>query len=425
MTEELLHYLWKFRLYKPGRYSTCNGLPLEIIHPGLHNTDSGPDFFNAKIKIGETLWAGNVEIHHKSSDWERHEHHLNKAYDNVILHVVIQNDGSTKNSSGIEIPVWEMPIEQIHLKNYDTLLKNQNWVPCAHGIDKVNQLEIHSWIERMIVEKLEKKVTAIQQLLHQSQNNWDEVMYIYLVRYFGFGINNQPFEQLARQTPWKTVLKNNDNLLRLEALFLGQAGFLSHLVHEDDYVQRLQKEYQFLVKKYQLVSIPQHQWKFLRLRPSNFPTIRLVQLAKLFHNRNSFFSNTMNAENIAQLIELFNVESSEYWQTHYIPGKQSSFQRKQLGKTSVDLLMINSIIPIMFAYGKLRNDDTLCSRALSFLETIKPESNSITKGWSKLGITVNNALQSQGLVYLKQTYCHLKRCLHCRIGHMVISKTPN
>lgn len=425
MTEELLHYLWKFRLYKPGLYSTCNGLPLEIIHPGLHNTDSGPDFFNAKIKIDNTLWAGNVEIHHKSSDWERHEHHLNKAYDNVILHVVFQNDASTKNSAGIEIPTWEIPIESIHLKNYEALLKNQNWIPCAHGIANVNQIEIQSWIERMVVEKLENKVTVIRHLLQQSQNNWDEVLYIYLVRSFGFGINNQPFEQLARQTPWKTVLKNNDNLLRLEALFLGQAGFLSHLVHEDEYVQSLQKDYQFLANKYQLASISQHQWKFLRLRPSNFPTIRLIQLAKLFHNSSSLFSSILNIENKAQLMELFNVEGSEYWNTHYRPGIQSPFQKKQLGKVSVDLLIINSIIPVIFAYGKLRNNEILCNRAVNFLEDIKPESNSIIKSWSKLGININSAFQSQGLVYLKQTYCHNKRCLHCRIGHLVISKTPN
>lgn len=422
MTEELLHYLWKFRLYKPGLYSTHNGQSLEIIHPGLHNTDSGPDFFNAKVKIGDTLWAGNVEIHQKSSDWNKHGHQTNKAYDNVILHVVAQNDADVKNSAGIIIPSWELPIEHSHIKNYELLQKNHSWVACAPFLNQVHQLEINSWIERMTIEKLETKMEVISQMLHQYKNDWDEVFYVLLVRNFGFGINSQPFEQLARQTPWKTVLKNSDHLMRLEALFLGQAGFLSDLVYEDDYVQALQAEYRFISQKYHLNQVLQHHWKFLRLRPSNFPTIRLAQLAKLFHNKNASFSRILSTGKIESLIEMFNVEASEYWNSHYRPGAESANQAKNMGKSSIELIIINTIVPLLFAYGKLRDNDEFCRKALSWLESLKPENNNILNGWHKAGINAQNASQSQGLVFLKQSYCQHRKCIHCRIGHLVISK---
>ena len=422
MQEQFLHYLWKYRLYKPGLYSTTQGEPLEIIHPGLHNTDSGPDFFNAKIKIGDTLWAGNVEIHQKTSDWNRHGHQTNAAYDNVILHVVAQHDLEVANSSGVLIPSWEMPIDDRPLKNYETLLKNQNWIACAPYLEKINPLELYNWIERMTIEKLEGKIAIIRQMLEQYQNNWDEVFYLILVRNFGFGINSQPFEQLARNTPWIIILKNNDNLPRLEALFLGQAGFLSNLIYEDDYVQLLQREYKFLTKKYHLTALPQHHWKFLRLRPSNFPTIRLVQLARLFYNGNISFSRVLQVASKEDLTVLFTIEAGDYWNTHYRPGAESANHTKHLGKSSVELLLINTIVPMLFAYGKLRGYESLCNQAISWLESTKPESNNIIHGWNKSGIIANHAGHSQGLVYLKQQYCQHRKCLHCRIGHLVISK---
>jgi len=422
MQEQFLHYLWKYRLYKPGLYATSQGEPLEIIHPGLHNTDSGPDFFNAKIKIGDTLWAGNVEIHQKTSDWNRHGHQTDAAYDNVILHVVAHHDAEVTNSSGALIPSWEIPIDNSHLKNYEALLKNQNWVACAPCLEKVNPLELYGWIERMTIEKLESKVDIIRRMLEQYQNNWDEVFYLMLVRNFGFGINSQPFEQLARNTPWLIVLKNNDHLPRLEALFLGQAGFLSDLIYEDDYIQILQREYKFLNKKYHLTQLPQHHWKFLRLRPSNFPTIRLVQLAKLFHKGNISFSRILQTRCRESLVELFNVDAGDYWDTHYRPGAESANHTKHLGKTSIELLMINTLVPVLFAYGKLRGNDNYCNQAINWLESTKPESNNIIQGWYKLGIKADHAGHSQGLVYLKQNYCQHKKCLHCRIGHLVISK---
>lgn len=422
MTEELLQYLWKFRLYKPGLYSTYDGQALEIIHPGLHNFDSGPDFFNAKVKIGDTLWAGNVEIHQNSSDWNRHGHHTNKAYDNVILHVVAQNDTEVRNSSGIVIPAWELPVEQYHLRNYESLLKNHHWIPCEPFLNQVNKLEVNNWVERMTIEKLETKMVVIRQMLNQYRNDWDEVFYVLLVRNFGFGINGQPFELLARHTPWKIVLKNNDKLIRLEALFLGQAGFLSDLIYEDDYVRALHQEYCFLSQKYQLNLVPQFHWKFLRLRPSNFPTIRLVQLAQLFYQSNAFFSRILATGDIESLVRLFSVEASEYWNNHYRPGAESINQSKHMGKSSVDLLIINTIIPLVFAYGKLRDNDSFCEKALNWLDSMKAENNTIINGWRRIGISAENASQSQGLVFLKQQYCLHHRCLHCRIGHLVISK---
>ena len=422
MSEDFLYYLWKFRLYKPEIYTTQDGQYLEIIHPGIKNNDAGPDFFNAKIKIGNTLWAGNVEIHKKSSDWNRHGHQNDPAYNNVILHVVAEYDTQILNSSGLKVTTWQMPIEAWHIDNYNNLISNSQKIACSSRINLISSMEMSSWIERMAIEKLEDKISHIKNLLSQCKNDWDEVFYVLTARCFGFSVNGDAFEQLARQTSWKIILKNRDKIESLEAIFMGQAGFLSDYKGQDEYIKKLEQEYQFLRKKYDLTPLSSSLWKFLRLRPSNFPTVRLMQFAKLLHQNSFSFSCLSQETDFENIYKLLMITPSQYWETHFRPDVESPKTDKRLGKSSAELIIINTLIPILFAYGKLRGDDDLFNKALEWFQTMLPEKNSIISEWKKTGITAENAMQSQALIYLTKNYCQVKKCLHCAIGHAVMSK---
>ncbi|WP_083985203.1 DUF2851 family protein [Geofilum rubicundum] len=421
MNEHFLHHLWRFKLYQPGLYKTVKGEPIDIIHPGFHNTDAGPDFFNAKVKIGDTLWAGNIEIHQKSSDWHKHGHHTNRAFNNVILHVVTRHDREASTANGTIVPTWIMEIPPPLMAAYQQLKQSRHSIPCLHGIKQVDPFVISTWLERMMVEKLEIKVDLIQQLLKRYNNDWDEVLYVLLARNFGFGINADPFEQLARQTPWRVLLRNSDDLLRLEALLLGQAGFLTGLVAEEAYIQRLQKEYHHLRHKYGLSPMPAYHWKFLRLRPSNFPTIRLVQMAALFHKNRLSLDKIMKAPHTKTLSAMLNVSLEGYWLTHYRPEAPSPHKIKRLGPRSGDLIIINTLAPLVYGYGQLRDNERLKDLALHWLESIAPEENAIVNRWRNMDIRINSAFQTQALIHLTQKYCRPKRCLHCRLGHLILA----
>lgn len=422
MNEDFLHHLWLYRLYQPALYSTTQDETLEIIHPGYHNTDAGPDFFNAKVKIGDTLWAGNIEIHQKSSDWFKHGHHTNKAFNNVILHVVTKHDAVATTANGTTVSTWVMNIPPQLADNYAQLKESRQKIPCIHKVNQVDTLTINGWLERMMIEKLETKVALIQQLLKHYNNDWDEVLYVLLSRNFGFGINADPFEQMARQTPWRIILKNSDDLMRLEALFLGQAGFLSDLPGEDAYMQSLQKEYHHLKHKYSLSPLPSHHWKFLRLRPANFPTIRLMQLAALFHNHRLSLDQIMKATNSQQLSAMLNVSLKGFWLTHYRPEVLSPHKAKSIGRRSCELIIINTLVPLAYAYGRLRDNETLKDQALQWLESLSPEENTIVRQWKDHAVEADSAFQTQALIHLTQKYCRPKRCLHCRIGHLIIAR---
>jgi len=422
MSEDFMHYLWQFKLYSPGLYKTTEGDALEIIHPGLLNSDSGPDFFNAKIRIDSTLWAGNVELHLKSSDWYQHSHHTDHSYDNVVLHVVFENDKTAQTSSASHIPTWIMPVDESMLHRYRKLYQSKLWIPCAQDIHRISPFKLANWLERMMVEKLESKIEWIHQLLKESKNNWDELFYISLCRSFGFGVNGDAFEHLAKSIPWDIVQKNRDDLLKLEALFLGQAGFLSLDSELDNYTSILVREYKHLVAKYRLKTMDQHLWKFMRLRPSNFPSVRLTQLAALFHKENLSLSKVIKAASTKKLMDMLKIQPSEYWQNHYRPNVASTTKSKSLGKHSKQLLIINTFVPILFAYGKASDNDSLQHKALQWMVELPAETNSILKNWETLQIKAKNASESQALVHLKQNYCNLRKCLHCRIGHLVLTK---
>ncbi len=424
MNEELLHFIWQHKLYKAGLYVTSNQKSMEVVHPGLPNSDAGPDFFNAKIKLDGILWAGNVEIHFKSSDWRKHQHHQDLRYDNVVLHVVLKNDEKVFSTSGRAIPAWEMEIPQTTFSRYQTLYEHKGFIACENQINQIDGFEIDQWIERMLVEKLEAKVNGIVSLLETYQNDWLEVFYILLARNFGFGLNGDLFEQLARQTPWKITAHISDAPEKLEALFLGQGGFLEGLVFDDDYITLLAKEYRILKQKYALEAVSSHLWKFLRLRPVNFPTIRLVQLAALIAKNKSLFEQLLHCDSLKTAVEQLKAEPAGYWTNHYrpcVPGTKSS---KKLGQQAVDLIIINTVIPLFFAYGKLRDKPMYQQKALDWLFELPPEKNRVVKKWAMPGVDIKarSAAQTQGLVFLKNNYCDNKKCLHCRIGHQLLSK---
>ncbi len=422
MKEEFLHYIWQYRLFKQNSIKLSDGNIIKIIDVGSQNTDAGPDFFNAKIQIGSTLWAGNVEVHIKSSDWYKHNHHINKAYDNVILHIVKENDANVKNTLGEKIPTIEIDFDNDIYLRYSDLLKSKLWIPCEKNLNRVDNFTVNQWISKLTIERLEDKSLRIEEILIKNKNNWEETFYQSISKNFGLKINADPFQMLACSIPLKYLAKHKNSLFQLEALLFGQAGFLSEDELGDDYYESLKKEYYFLKIKFELKPIEKHLWKFLRLRPGNFPTIRIAQFAGLIYKSSSLFSKIIEIENVNELRNILNSKHSEYWDTHYVFNKKSLKRKKNLGNLFFYSIMINTIIPFLFLYGKNRNNNDLKERAVDFLEKLPAENNSIIKAWNDLNINAENAAYSQGLLQLKNNYCNPKRCLHCQIGNKIIRK---
>ncbi|MEI6748967.1 MAG: DUF2851 family protein [Bacteroidota bacterium] len=422
MNEEFLQYLWKFRLYKPG-LALVTGESLEIIHPGEQNFDSGPDFFNTRIRIGDTIWAGNTEIHVKASDWFRHNHQSDKSYANVILHVVLENDLPVTRADGHPISTIEVKgnFDEGMYERYRDFMQNRQWIPCAGQIAVVEAFDKDAWLERLLIERLVRKENYIAETLKLNQNDWHETFYRSLARSFGFKLNADAFETLAKSLPLKYLEKNKGNLLQVEALLFGQAGLLTEEL-TDQYAQTLFHEYSFLRKKFRLYPIDGHLWRFMRLRPSNFPTIRIAQFAMLVHQSAGLLSKLLDAVDISELLRLLDVGCSGYWQDHYQFNKPSSIREKKLGQNSAILLIINTVVPFMFALGRQKDDQALKDKALHLLQDLPGEVNSITKKWAALGMDVSTAAQSQALLELKNSYCNLKKCLNCRIGNTLIRR---
>lgn len=418
MKESILHYIWQFRLFPVQDLKTTDGQTVEIIDPGKPNTDAGPDFFNAKIKIDNTLWAGNIEIHSLSSDWVRHHHTTDKAYDNVILHVVNKADANVFRTNGDSVAQLELAVPDHIRTNYDELLREKKWIPCADKIHQVPLFLVNDWKNSLLVERLEQKTEMIETLLSQSNNHWEEAFYVSMARSFGFGTNSEAFERLARSLPMSILAKHKDNIFQLEAMLFGQAGLLENTVN-DEYQLNLQKEYRFLQSKYQLKPIESSEWKLLRLRPDNFPHVRLSQFAALIHRSTKLFSKIIESDNLQVMRGLFICEVSDYWKKHFLFGKESSVSGKRLGSKSIDILLINTVVPFLFAYFKKKNSDN--DIALKLLELIPAEKNVIIRKWMELGIGAFSAFDSQALLQLKKKYCDEKKCLRCRIGHKVLS----
>ena len=425
MKEDFLHYVWKYKLFNTSALLTQNNEQLRIINFGIHNTDAGPDFFNGKVIIGQTTWAGNIEIHVNASDWNKHKHQFDKAYDNVILHVVYHNDKTIHDKDGNAIPTLELKdnVEEALIDRYDQLIdaSNSNWIPCGEQIKTIDNFTIKSWINRLIVERLERKSLEIQETLNFNKNNWEETFYQYLFKYFGLKVNAQPFELLAKNTPLKIIEKHND-LFSIEALLYGQSGYLEENIKEE-YYAKLKKEYHFLKSKFSLSPIDKSLWKLLRLRPSNFPTIRISQLAHLLHNHTRFFNKIIKAESINEMQKLFNVEASNYWDNHYHFGvRVNEKKNKRIGINTINNILINVIVPFTFVYGKAKQKEEFVNKSLNLLENIKVENNSIIKKWAELGVKSSNAMDTQSLIELKNNYCSQKKCLNCSIGNKLLQQ---
>ncbi len=421
MNEKFLSYLWKFRLFQ-GNMTLTNGDSVAILKPGSQNTDSGPDFFNALIKIDDTTWAGNVEIHVKSSDWYLHKHQSDPAYDNIILHVVYENDRNVLRQNSKKIPTLELKnsYDTNIYNKYKSYIASERWIACENDIDKIDYFTLLSWLHRLAVERLEKKSDDITRNLKSVRNNFQEVFYQKLSRYFGFKANNDAFELLAKTMPLKILATHSQNLHQIEALLYGQAGLLLEK-YKDEYPKALLNEYRFLSEKYSLQPLEKKIWRFMRMRPANFPTIRISQFAHLIFRSSSLLHRIISEENLKILTGLFKVKASDYWNNHYqFDVKTENKHSKSLGKNSIELLLINTVIPFVFIYGKYHNRTDLTEKAIDWLEQIKGESNNIINHFNQLGIGCENAMQSQAMVHLKENYCNKKRCLECAIGHQLL-----
>ncbi|NDV47100.1 DUF2851 family protein [Paludibacter sp. 221] len=422
MKESILHYVWQQKLFPTDNLKTTDGEAVEVIDVGRTNTDAGPDFFNAKIKIGDTVWAGNVEIHTCSSDWEKHNHSQNAAYDSVILHVVKTADKDTFRSDGCKIPQMELTIPDYVEKNHQNLIDAVKWVACADKINSVPSIFIQSWKNALLTERLEQKTLTIQNLLSENNQHWEESFYIVLAHNFGFGNNGQAFELLSKSIPLNVLAKHKDNLLQLEAFLFGQAGLLPD-EPKDDYATSLIKEYAFLRSKYNLkTTLTASQWKLSRIRPVNFPHIRIAQFAALIHTSSKLFSKILEKPEVEYIKTLFVSEPSDYWQTHYtFSDALSRKQTKKLGEQAINVILINTVVPFLFYYASQKGKQELKEKALGLLEEIPAEQNSIVTNWADIGIKSNSAYDSQALIQLKKRYCDDKKCLRCRIGHKVLT----
>ena len=423
MNESFLHYIWKFKRFPTNELSTTEGEPLQILSTGIHNFDAGPDFLNGKVKIGDTVWAGNIEIHINASDWEKHNHSSDPAYDNVILHVVFNGDTDIRRKDSTIIPMLELAgIIDLNLYDkYEQIITSRDWIPCNKHLSFLDNFILNAWLERLLIERLEQKTSIFRNFLTLNKNNWEETFYQLLARHFGMKVNSLPFELLAKGLPSTILAKHKNNLHQLEALLFGQAGLLDQ-IFVDEYPKRLQKEYDFLRKKYDLQPLQGHLWKLLRLRPANFPTIRIAQFAALVHHSSHLFSKIIEAKEIDTLKKFFDINVSDYWSDHYIFDKPSSSISKKVGNAFIDNIIINVVVPILFFYGKEKQQDEFIHRAFNFLSALPAENNSIIKNWKASGIEVKTSYQSQALIQLYNNYCTGKKCLHCNIGNYILKK---
>lgn len=419
MNEAFLYHVWKYRLFNTTVLQTINGDEVHVLKPGEQNPDSGPDFFNARLRIGETEWAGNVEIDTTSADWFHHGHHTNKAFSKIILHVVYELNKPLTHG----IPVVELKkyIDTTAMNQYEQLQKSKDAIPCSKLLHTVPEITWQTWLERMVIERIEQKSKLMEQALENNKGDWEVTFYHLLARNFGFKTNAVPFELLAKSIPLSALAKQKNNLLQLEALLFGQAGLLNE-PDGDDYYNQLKQEYKHLALKFSLAPMEKNLWKFARMRPVNFPSVRIAQFAALVHQSSHLFSKIIEVKEVKQLHKLFEVQPSDYWKSHYHFAKKSTDQFKALGQSSIDNILINTISPFLFVYGKLKNSEKFRERALSLLEQCRAENNTIIRLWKMAGVKPEHAWHTQGLIQLKNQYCNSKQCLKCAIGIKILKQ---
>ena len=418
-----MQYVWKHRLWRSEDMVTNTGKKVRVVDPGLLNTDAGPDFFNAKIEIDGHMWVGNVEMHYRATDWKRHHHDSDKAYDSVILHVVAKDDAPVRRTNGELIPQLVLEVSPQFNADYASLVGATIEVPCATKIKQVPHLTIVEWVEGLAFERLHGKVERIHQLLDSYNGSWEDVCYVTLARNFGFGINNDAFERLARRTPLRLLGKHSDSVLQIEALLFGQAGMLdAQKPGMDSYYNQLCTEYAFLSNKFQLTPMEKESWKLFRIRPQNFPYRRIAMLAQFIEGGFRMMNRILEAEGEKEMRSLFEVELSGYWTKHYTFGKPNERATATLSRSSTDIILINTVAPLLYAYGELTGNYEMTDKAIKLLEDLRAESNSIVSHFVAYGIDCPDALTSQALVQLKREYCDARKCIYCKIGHHLLSK---
>jgi hypothetical protein len=425
-SERLLHFIWQFQYFNRNELTTTAGEAVQIYYAGHYNTHQGPDFQNAKIRIQKTTWAGHVELHIKTSDWKKHKHQGDKNYDNVILHVVWEHDtrpGTGPGEFSNNLPVLELKgrVPKMLLQRYEELMHHSSFLPCERLIGTVKAITWRSWKDRLLAERLQRKAAIAEQYLQENNYHWEETFWWLLARNFGAKVNAAAFEAMARSIPVNILAKHKAQLQQLEALLFGQAGLLKEKRNDDEYYNLLQREYRFLQQKYKLQPIhqPVH---FLRMRPGNFPTIRLAQLAVLVQNSVHLFSKIKETVKAKDVKAFLDVTANDYWHYHYRFGETTVFKKKNLGADMADNILINTIAPVLFAYGSYHHEDKYKDKALQWLEKTAAESNSITKRFEQLGIENKNAFDSQALIELKNEYCSKLRCLECGVGNALLKQ---
>lgn len=386
--ESLLHYTWRHKLLPLKELHTTDGRQVEIVDPGLYNrTDAGPDFFNAKIKVEGMLWVGNIEIHIKASDWYRHHHDKDKAYDNVVMHVVSEADMDVTTSAGKVLPTLVIPVSDSLRNDYEQLVSSEKYPPCYRVIPSIPKLKVHSWLSALQTERLERKTNAIAERVRQLDGSWEDAYFATLARNFGFGINGEAFDMWAKTIPMSAVAHHRDDLFQIETMFLGIANLLNKV--DEKYT----REFSYLQKKFGLEQMDSVIWRYGRTRPQNFPHVRLLQLAQMYHERKTSLSALLDCKDVKEVGKLYNIKGSK-----------------------LELLVINTAVPVIFAYGRQHAKENLCEKAFDLLESLKPEDNSIVRMWQECGLDVNTAGDSQALIQLKKEYCDRKECLRCRFG---------
>jgi hypothetical protein len=423
MSEAFLHYVWQFQYFNKSDLRTTDGEPVSIFTTGFKNTHAGPDFFNAKVKIGDMEWVGNVEIHIHASEWNDHHHNTDDAYENVVLHVVWKADKIIRRKDTSVLPALELKdrVSDSFLLQYRQLINTPETIPCAALIDNVSSLIKFSMLDKALMERLETKATQLYPILQRNHNDWEETAYQMLCRNFGFKVNAEPFARLGLSLPYKAILKHTDKLVQVEALLFGCAGFLEDK-SSDDYYLLLKREYALLAAKYKLLpaQLQKVQWRFLRLRPANFPTLRLAQLSALLCNQKNLFSRMLEANTYEGLLRIFSVKQSEYWQHHYQFSDSIPSEVASLGASSIENIIINTVVPLLVAYGKTNDEQRYVDKAVAILQHIGPEQNAIMRNWNTLGIKPKSAGDSQALIELHNNFCLKRRCLECAIGFSIL-----
>jgi len=415
MTEDYLHYIWKHRLFDANGLQSIDRQPITIIHPGNHNPNAGPDFLEARLHIGDKQWAGHVELHVRSSDWQKHNHQIDKAYNNVILHVVYEHDALAIRESGTPLPTLELKgrFDEMGYWRYEQFISTKRYLACENVLNTVDEIHKETMLNRALVERLQQKAEMVLSLYNQCGNDWNETFYQMLLYSFGLKVNAEAMLVLATRVPLAILRKHTGNPFQVEALLMGTAGLLAN---QDDYATELQKEFDFLRKKYGLVPLEEKHFKFARLRPIGFPTVRLAQLSAILSAQTELFRMCIESEHSAVMLRALALEPAEYWRTHYRFGKISAARDKRAATSLVNLAMINAVVPTLFAYAEKTGQQELKDRAVEWLLQLPPEENSIAKNFAERGFVISSAYQSQAVLQLYKGFCRQRNCLTCAIG---------